>query len=296
VTPDVLVVGGGIVGCAVASACAQRGLAVQLVERGALAGGASSLPLALLGRPVPAELEEPARASIDAYLALHHFTGRAFFLDRSPLDCDGADALVQRIDVPGATLALSWEARAHRAQIQTGCDVKSLLTQGRTVRGVRTDAGELRARTTVVAAGADSWRVCRALPLHVPVTDVEGICGVYPPGTLVLERPVLDDGAWAAPDHVGRLFVAEPERLARLGGALSGRQPLERRVIRYGTTADGLPLHGPLPGVEGLLLACGHGALGVALAPATGSAIAAIVAREEPDGPFLPERLFERAG
>jgi glycine/D-amino acid oxidase-like deaminating enzyme len=295
VTADVLVVGGGIVGCAVASSCAQRGLDVLLVERGPLAGGASSIHVALLGQPVPTALEEPAKAGIDAYLALHHFTGRAFFLDRSPLDCDGADALVRRIDVPGTALALAEEARAYRAQIQTGCSVKGLLTQGRTVQGVRTDAGVLRARTTVVAAGADTWWVCRALPVHVPLTAVEGNYAVYPPGTLVLDRPVLNDYAWAALDETGRVFVAEPERLPRLA-ALGGHQPLERRVIRYETTADGLPLHGPLPGVEGLLLACGHGELGVALAPTAGSAIAAMVGGEEPAGPFLPERLLGRAG
>jgi glycine/D-amino acid oxidase-like deaminating enzyme len=282
VTPDVLVVGGGIVGCAVASACAQRGLGVLLVERGSLACGASSLPLALLGRPVPAALEQAARAGETAYLELHHFTGQAFLLDRSPLECDGADALVRRIDVPGATVALAQEARSYRARIQTGCDVKSLLTQSRRVRGVRTDAGELRAQTTVVAAGPQTWWVCRSLPVHVPIVHVEGVCAVYPPGTLAFERPVLDGRAWAAPDDTGRAHVAEPERLARLG-AHSGHEPLERRVICYETTADGLPLNGPLPGVEGLLVACGHGELGVALAPA-GSAIAGMAAGAEPSG------------
>ena len=39
-------------------------------------------------------------------------------------------------------------------------------------------------------------------------------------------------------------------------------------------TPDGLPLLGPLDDLPGLLLATGHGMLGVTLAPATGEAIA----------------------
>jgi glycine/D-amino acid oxidase-like deaminating enzyme len=290
-TSDVLVVGGGIVGCAIASACAQQGIGVRLLERGRLAGAASSLDLALLGQPVPAAVEAMATASEEAYLRLHHFTGQAFFLDRSPLECDGSEALVRRIDVPGAVLALADEARAYRAEIRTGCDVKSLIVRGGKALGVRTDSGELRAAATVVAAGAETWRVCRGLTTHVPLLDVEGVLAVYPPGTVALERPQLADGGWAAPDAADRAVVAEPERLPPRG-TLHGRQPLERRALRYATTDDGLPLHGPLPGVEGLAVACGHGLLGVELAPAAGLAIAEALASDAWDDAFLPGRLL----
>ncbi len=46
--PDVLVVGGGVIGCAVAWALAERGLAVTLLERGALAGEASGAAAGML--------------------------------------------------------------------------------------------------------------------------------------------------------------------------------------------------------------------------------------------------------
>ena len=198
--------------------------------------------------------------------------------------------------MPGAALALAEEARSHRARVETGCDVKGLVVQSGSVRGVRTDAGELRAGTTVVAAGAETWRVCRDLPVHVPLTDVEGVCAVYPPGKVALDRPLLGDDAWAATDEAGRTVVAEPERLVPGRGALLGRQPIERRVLRYAMTADGLPLQGPLPGVQGLVVACGHGLLGVALAPAAGIAVAEGIAGATWDDALTPERLIERAG
>jgi glycine/D-amino acid oxidase-like deaminating enzyme len=296
---DVLVVGGGIVGCAVAAACARRGMGVTLVERGALASDASSLDLALLGTQAPAGLERRAREAEERYLELHHFTGRSFFLDRSPVDCEGVpDGLVRRIDVRGAALALADEARSYRAEIRTGCEVKGLLVRGETVRGARTDVGELRATATVVAAGAESWRVCRAVGLHVPVEEVEGVCRVYPPGAVPLVRPRVTPDGWAALDEAGRAVVAVagsashgtflPE-LAHLG-------PLDRRALRYGDTADGMPLEGPLPGVQGLVLACGHGLHGVALAPAAGETVAGALEGGDWDEALLPGRLLLRAG
>jgi D-amino-acid dehydrogenase len=37
---------------------------------------------------------------------------------------------------------------------------------------------------------------------------------------------------------------------------------------------DGLPIIGPLPGVEGLTVATGHGMLGLTLGPVTGEMVA----------------------
>jgi glycine oxidase len=48
VKPDVLVVGGGVIGCAVAWALAEEGLSVTLLERGALAGEASGAAAGML--------------------------------------------------------------------------------------------------------------------------------------------------------------------------------------------------------------------------------------------------------
>jgi D-amino-acid dehydrogenase len=59
------------------------------------------------------------------------------------------------------------------------------------------------------------------------------------------------------------------------------------------STPDSLPLLGELPGAPGLVVATGHGMLGVTLAPATGIAVAALVRGERPDwvAPFDPGRF-----
>ena len=47
-------------------------------------------------------------------------------------------------------------------------------------------------------------------------------------------------------------------------------------------TPDGLPFIGPLPGLDNVYLAAGHGMLGISMAPATGKLIAELVSGQRP--------------
>lgn len=258
---DVLVVGGGIVGVSVAVACARRGMAVSLVESGSTACGASGLELALL----------PAAADASAYLELHHFSGGSFLLDRSLPN--GWPA--RRIDARAAVAALIEEARGYRVELHTHCEAGSLLVRRGAVGGVLADAGELRAGTTVVAAGAASWRVCRSLGRHVSVRAEPVELLVTEPAPFQLERPLVDGTAWVAQDAAGRLVAADPDRAARACPELVDVPVLERRTLNVPVAAGGVPLEGPFEGVAGLVLACGHGHEGIVRAPAAAAAIAA---------------------
>jgi D-amino-acid dehydrogenase len=58
--------------------------------------------------------------------------------------------------------------------------------------------------------------------------------------------------------------------------------------------SDGLPIVGPLPDVEGVLVATGHGMLGLTLGPATATLIAEYAMGETVDArwrAFSPERF-----
>ncbi len=282
---DVLVVGGGIVGAAVAAGCAARGMSVTLVERGAVAGEASGLELALLGRPVAPALEALAARSVDTYQALHRFTGGAFLYDASP-----SGAGLRRIDPRAAAAAFLEEARGHRAVVHTGRDVKRLLLQWGRVVGVQTDAGELRAPATVIAAGTGSWAICRELPFHVPLRPFLGEVVVTSPVGEAVEPAATVDGAWVATDAARRLWIARPGGAASLLPDGVGIEELDRRTVRASATRDGLPLHGPIGGLEGLVLACGHGDHGIALAAGLGAEIAGGIESGAWDESFLPDR------
>ena len=60
-SPDVVVVGGGIVGIAVAASCARRGLAVTLCESAGLAQAASGRNQGLVIGPNPPAMEAIGR-------------------------------------------------------------------------------------------------------------------------------------------------------------------------------------------------------------------------------------------
>jgi D-amino-acid dehydrogenase len=82
-----------------------------------------------------------------------------------------------------------------------------------------------------------------------------------------------------------RSFLAEPEALAAAEGDIgwAGFRP---------STPDSLPLIGSAGARPGLLLATGHGMLGITLAPATGLAVAELLAGRTPSWvePFHPGR------
>jgi D-hydroxyproline dehydrogenase subunit beta len=374
---DVLVVGGGVVGVAIAHACARRGMSVTLVERHGLAAAASGRNQGLMLDSHPPAMEQLAADSVDRWLALHERTGGAFLLDRSPrgllviaadvealehdagrpgavrvepeelhtveplLSSDLAGAVLvpgaRRVDPAGGLAALADEARRHGAELKTGCDVKALRVDRGRVTGVLTEVGELGAGTVVVAAGPWSWQVCRALPYDVPVRGVRGWVATTRPAPFRLSHVVEESrGAWrermaeqrwtvadaaegADParhlslliqqDDAGRVMLgsslaASPgdrdegeaalrelcARAVEMMPALAQLEIAETRSCARPATPDGLPLHGPMPGIEGLVLATGHGGQGITWGPGAGAAVAEGIATGRWDPALAPGR------
>ena len=83
--PDVVVVGGGIVGAACAAELSSRGLTVTLLEREELAAGASGRNTGLWLTPVDPALLPMARASLSRYLDLARESPVPFELDPEPI-------------------------------------------------------------------------------------------------------------------------------------------------------------------------------------------------------------------
>lgn len=82
--PDVVIVGGGIIGCACACELARRGVSVTLLERSELAAGASGRNQGLYTTPPDPALAQMARASLAAYLELAEETPTPVMLDLEP--------------------------------------------------------------------------------------------------------------------------------------------------------------------------------------------------------------------
>jgi glycine/D-amino acid oxidase-like deaminating enzyme len=224
VQPDVLVVGGGIIGTTTAAYLARGGASVTLVERAELASGPSGRNLGLVSGPHPPELRSIAERSLQAYLALARESG-AFTIDAADVGClcissDGRGLPVaegdeldedqiaevepllavrcaagvvipaRQVDPGAAVSAWAEDARSHGASIRVGCPVRGLLDDGRRVTGATTDAGAIFAGCVVLATGWEAPRLAAGLGIDVPVRGVRGWIVTTRPAPFRLRRPI----------------------------------------------------------------------------------------------------------
>jgi glycine oxidase len=200
---------------------------------------------------------------------------------------------------PLLTRALAASARSRGASVETGVRVERLRIEAGRVLGVEASVGTIEAGTVVLAAGVWTPGLLpvdeRARPPAAasPIEPVRGqilsLEGPLPPlGSILWAGGIYlvpkRDGRWvvgATEERVGfdRRVTAEgiawllerarrvfPETArATFGGAWAGLRPVSR---------DGLPWIGGWPGVEGLIVASGHGRNGVLLAPVTARLVA----------------------
>lgn len=171
-----------------------------------------------------------------------------------------------------------------------------------------TEAETVTADRVVVAAGAWTNRLLAELGVTLPMVPARG-CSVTSPGCgTAPRRPLkLADAQIACSPLDGGVRVSGTFDLVSDRAGLS-EQRLEsvvRRALPYfrdwrpapvanngwsglrPATPDGLPIVGELPGHDGLVVATGHGTLGVTLAPVTACAVAEIVTVDRVPQAFL---------
>ena len=109
------------------------------------------------------------------------------------------------------------------------------------------------------------------------------------------ESPLPVDPAEVAPDPRRASSGCEAMCARAVAGARPRRRSLARQACYRPVTRDGLPLIGPVPGVDGAYVATGHSVWGILNAPATGEAMAELIvdgaARTVDLAPFAPGRF-----
>ena len=301
--PDVIVVGGGIIGAACALELAARGASVTLIEREHLAAGASGRNLGLLVMPDDEALVPMYRASVDAYREA---------VDEAPFDVfmDRESSGVVQVALEDADLD---EAEAHAAFLTgQGIAVEALTTDARVrelepaladalpgvwfvEHGRRVDPGALTVALATLAAmrGAVIRHHLQARALHSIGDAVRGV--VTDDGVLLADTVVVAAGPWspALLEPAGVRLPVWPVRgwLVRV----APRQPrLVRHIIeRVGWTGAGR-LH-ERPGVADLDAASGAN-VGAALHPGGDGTITCGSSWEhatspEPEAVSIPARI-----
>lgn len=228
-------------------------------------------------------------------------------------------------------LAAAHLLRASGARLLTGRTVTEVLrTADGTVRGVRTDRGEIHAPAVVNAAGTWGGELAALAGVRLPVLPRRGFVLVTEPlpplvrhkvyaadyvadvasDSAALHTSPVVEGTAAGPVLIGasreRVGFDRSFSLAVVRALAAGATrlfPFLERVRAMRTYAgfrpympDHLPAIGPDPRMPGLFHACGHEGAGIGLATGTGHLIAQVLGGRAPDldlVPFRPDR-FDR--
>ncbi|MCK7595176.1 NAD(P)/FAD-dependent oxidoreductase [Pseudomarimonas salicorniae] len=221
--------------------------------------------------------EEPALK--DGMAGGLHFPGDA---------CLRPDALVR---------GLAQRVRERGGEIVEGCSIDRVSAEPRRAWVALSDGRQLDARHLVLATGAWSPRWSRQLGLRIPIQPGKGYSMTYerpdqaPRRPLVLKERSVCVTAWGSGFRLGSTmeFSGYDDRLdpVRLGALERGaseylHQPTGPSRVEqwYGwrpMCVDDLPLIGPLPGRESVLVATGHGMMGVSMSTATAQLVGAMV-------------------
>ena len=186
----------------------------------------------------------------------------------------------------------------------------TLLRSGPRITGVRTgSAGDLSADEVVLAAGAGAAAYLRDLGIRVPMVAGTGYSFTVRPA-VVPRRPLhLEEAHVACTPLGGALRVAGTMEISRRTTGINAPrvEAIARAADRYvrdvrwdertdvwggprPVTSDGMPLIGRPSGVEGCVIATGHGMYGVTLAPTTGRLVADAVAGHATPPALSPSR------
>ena len=358
---DVVIVGGGVIGCSIAYQLAKQGIRATVLERSRFGSGASGATAGVIG---PIWHLDPAHKAVFGLgmRSLDLFPRLASELAEAGVDPEfqhrgilkvaftpaQADELKQNLTWQGELgLGVRWldapEIRELEPEMddsvlggvfspREGCingqrlvdalvhaatrlgavfleetEVIGLETSGQSIVGVRTLTGAYHCGHTVLAAGPWTGITGRWLPQALPIRPVKGQRILLRKPGFLPRCPVRSFEGYVVPQADGSLLVAATReedvfdvRITADGvrqlaaTAITLFPALEdasfvgaRAGVRPGSP-DEIPIMGPLPGWDGVSIACGHDHAGVMLSPGS----AELVARYILDGDPLPLNTF----
>ncbi|MGH7353644.1 MAG: NAD(P)/FAD-dependent oxidoreductase [Candidatus Rokuibacteriota bacterium] len=211
-------------------------------------------------------------------------------------------------DALASVQAFASAARRLGARIEEGVGVRALVVErGRVVAVERTDGVRAPCDSAIVTAGTWSAALVAPLGVRLPLETraLQMLLTAPAPRTLApvlggfeqkLSLKQLGDGAyligggWPAriTDHAGNRYAILDDSVAaslevarRIYPPVGSGAPARQWAGLEAFTPDGLPTIGPVPDVEGLLVAAGFSGHGFALSPVVGDVLARLALRRD---------------
>jgi len=341
-TSEVVVIGAGVRGTAIAYHLARAGVSVTLVDKGFICSGTSGASFALInvsGKP-PAEYTALSLASADLYPGLAEELGCDLEYERGnqmytvverEADVPAARAYAAQMSaVPGVTVtfltpvevrelepavspsvagALLCQQDGHinpfkltfgyadaatrlGARILPYHEVTGIRVAAGRVQGVVTTQGEIACSWVINAAGINVPAIGALVGVDIPVVASRGQVVTTQPLPNLLHQPlgslkpnkagpilIGTTNEFVGPDRtVDVMTMAKRvERAIRIVPALARVRMIRAWAGLRPWPIDGLPILGPVPGIEGFLIATGHS--GYTLAQITGTLMVELVTR-----------------
>jgi D-amino-acid dehydrogenase len=194
--------------------------------------------------------------------------------------------------------ALAERVRSKGGVIEEQTRVDAIEREGTRIARVRTNRGDFSGREIVLALGAWSPPIAKGVGLALPIQPGKGYSITFtrparaPRLPLVLKERSVCVTTWSSGYRLGSTmeFAGYDTSLNRTrldalrrGAAEYLHEPEGPTVVEewYGwrpMTPDDLPMLGRAPGTENLVLATGHGMLGVSMSAITGLLVSEVVA------------------
>jgi D-amino-acid dehydrogenase len=210
-------------------------------------------------------------------------------------------------------LMASWRDHLSKrgVTIREGCDFLRFHTAHNKVTHVESSGGVHEAQAVVMATGAWTPQLSRELGCKVPIVPGKGYsitmqrpekCPIYP---MIFEEHRVAITPMQSAYRIGSTMEfagynteLNPQRLnlLREGAAIYLHTPLGESVMEnwWGwrpMVYDGKPIIGPLPNMENVVLAAGHGMLGLSMSTGTGKLVAQMLNGEAPHINPYPYRV-----
>ena len=217
------------------------------------------------------------------------------------------------LDPAQFVFALAKEVEQKGVKLSTQAEVIELKARGNLVESVVTTKGKFKADTIVLAAGAWSPNLLRNLGIKIPIQPAKGYSiTFYEPNFSPSIPLMLSEVRVAVTPLNGRLRFGGTLELAGLDLSINQRrvEAIRRGASQYlpqieakreevwrglrPCTPDSLPVIGRSQKFDNLVIASGHGILGVSLGPITGKLVAQLVCGEPLDfdiQPLSPDRF-----
>jgi glycine oxidase len=301
--PDVLVVGGGVLGLATATACVQARLgSVVLVERDRLGAGPSGGATGLLQPEAHVGVDPPffvdlMRQSLTCWRERAASTPGGVGLS----DLDYRGELQARLNPLRALARLA----ANLPAVASGVDVSGLYAHAGRVQTVSTSRGEFAPGVVVFATG-NPPRI-QGLDLDLPWGEVKGHMLATEPVSLRLPAAIAqlatsiddsrlimggtldigDDERVVRPDVIGRMW----SELEAACPELRGVRISHRWACFRPAHPDHVPVIDRIPGLSNAWLTSGHYKTGILMAPSTARALAEWITTTRPPADIQPLSL-----